>query len=81
MHDDKKERKKIAPIVISIVIIVFCGLFLLGQLAMMLLVPVTIGPGMINCLICGVIIVAVAVVLYLRLKEINGGEEDEASKY
>ena len=81
MNDDKKEFKKIAPIVISIVIIVFCGLFLLGQLAVMFFVPGMIGPGIINCLICGGIIAAVAVVLYLRLKEINGGEEDEASKY
>lgn len=81
MGDNKKEQKKIAPIIISVVIIVCCGLFMLGQLAVMFLVPGMMAPGLINCLICAGIIAAVAVVLYLRLKEINGGEEDEASKY
>lgn len=81
MNDNNRERKKIAPIVICVCIMVCCGLFMLAQIGVMIFVPGMAGPGLINLVVCGVIIGATAVVLYLRLKEIDGGEEDEASKY
>lgn len=78
---DKKSRKKIAPTIITVAVIIFSlayiGLFvtlaaLSHELIVMSVIAIVIYLG-----VCIGIILA----LRERIKEINGGEEDEALKY
>lgn len=78
---DKKSKKKIAPIIVTVAVI----LFSIAYISLFVVLAIT-SPELI-------IMSAIAIVIYLgvctgiilalreRIKEINGGEEDEALKY
>ncbi len=85
MQADTKNRKKIAPIICAGVVIALLLIYL-----MILLFPVLgqeIGDGLAIAvlIICALSLLAVigGVILALRqrLKEIEGGEEEDAKKY
>ena len=76
-HMKKRAGAVTGALIMSILMVLIFGFILWGHsmdplpvpiLALLLMVPVTV-------------IIGIVVVLYNRLKEIEGGEEDEASKY
>ena len=85
MQNDTKNRKKLAPIVITVALVVFLGIFL-ATILLPLISEVygeflavgflLIYGGLIIAAIAGIIIA-----LRQRLKEIEGGEEEDARKY
>lgn len=85
MQDGIKKRKKIAPIVCTLVVIAVLGAYLATVLfpLMELLEGESIGVGifLLYALIIGAVFVGVLLALRQRLKEIEGGEEEEASQY
>lgn len=78
---DKKSKKKIAPIIITIAVI----LFSIAYISLFVVLAVSSPELIIMSAIAIVIYLSVCVGIILslreRLKEINGGEEDEALKY
>lgn len=69
-------KKKIAPIVITAIILIYYGVYF-GVLILIL-------PPILKIIIGIVPLLLAAVMLYVciqRLKEIDGGEEDDISKY
>ena len=85
MPNDTKKRKKLVPIVITVVFVAFLGIFLatiilplIGEIYGEFLAVgfLLIYGGLIVAAIAGIIIA-----LRQRLKEIEGGEEEDARKY
>lgn len=80
-----KTRKKIAPIIIAILTILFMIPFLvLALMAMGFLSMecIAVTPILLGYIIFGlIIIIGIGIALKQRLREIDGGEEDEAKKY
>ena len=83
----KNTRKKIAPVAIAVIVVAYIAP-LLGMAAYAAgLVVVQEGAGMLvpflllYALLGGAVIVGVLYAMAQRLREIDGGEEDEASKY
>lgn len=77
---DTKKRKKgtvIAAVIMTLLMFLLMGLVLWGNTQD----PLPIGVLLIILAIPGVVVVGVVLALKQRLKEIEGGEEDEASKY
>lgn len=83
-------KKKIAPVVAAIVVVAALLPILLMMLGIIglaggeaegAMLVVTLPVLGIYILAVGAIIVGVVIAMYQRLKEIDGGEEDEARKY
>ena len=77
---DTRKRKKgpvIAAVIMTLLMFLLMGLVLWGNTQE----PLPIGILLIILAIPGVVVVGVVLALKQRLKEIEGGEEDEASKY
>lgn len=84
---ERKNRKKIAPVVVAILVavyfapplalVLFAASGLLGMEGGRALVPLLLMYGLIG----GTVVVGVLIAMAQRLREINGGEEDEARKY
>lgn len=83
-NSDKK-RKRAAPLVCAAVIIVFLGLFL--GLLLLPLLDISSGDGavlailVLYALVIVAMIIGVVIALAQRLREIDGGEEDDAKQY
>ena len=83
---DNTSRKKIAAVVVAILVILYMGPLVGVSLAA---VAGLAGEGMtgvlafllVFALIGGAVIVGVLLALAQRLKEIDGGEEEDAKKY
>ena len=82
----KNTKKKIAPIVVAVLVVAYVGP-LVGMAAYAAgLLGAEGGWGVLPFLLLyaaagGAVILGVLVAMAQRLKEIDGGEEDEASKY
>lgn len=78
---NKNSKKKIAPIIITIAVVLFSlayiGVFVGVAIASPETLVMAIIAIVIYLIVCGGIVAA----LRERIKEINGGEEDEALKY
>ena len=78
----KNTKKKIAPVIITVIVVA-----LLGMVAYAAGLAGTQGAGaavpflLLYALVGGAVIVGVVYAMAQRLREIDGGEEDEASKY
>ncbi len=82
----KTTKKKIAPIVTAVLAILFIAPWMFLLLKLMGLLDATAGAAVMFPLLCwlivgGAVIVGVIRALLQRLDEIDGGEEDEASRY
>lgn len=83
---DNTSRKKIAPVVIAILVVLYAGPLVGVALAAMAGLA---GEGMTGVLpfllmyavIGGAVVVGVLLAMAQRLKEIDGGEEEDAKKY
>lgn len=81
-----RNRKKIAPITITVIVVAYVAP-LLGMVAYAAGLAGTEGAGvlapflLLYALAGGAVIVGVVHAMAQRLREIDGGEEDEASKY
>lgn len=83
---DNTSRKKIAPVVIAILVVLYVGPLVGVALAAMAGLA---GEGMTGVLpfllmyavIGGAVVVGVLLAMAQRLKEIDGGEEEDAKKY
>jgi len=82
----KNTKKKIAPIVIAVIVVAYIAP-LLGMAAYAAGLAGSEGAGavvpflLLYALLGGAVIVGVLYAMAQRLREIDGGEEDEASKY
>ncbi|MDD3416916.1 MAG: hypothetical protein PHY47_23470 [Lachnospiraceae bacterium] len=74
---DQHKKKMIAPIVISIFLVVYYSIFFIFAFTLEIPLIVEIVALIVSILSTGV----VAFVLVERLKEIRSGEEDDISKY
>ncbi len=77
-------RKKLAPWIVAIVFILFFGTYIGFLIWTQLLIHEVNGASIIIGLYIAVLaamIVGIIIALRQRLKEINGGEEDEALQY
>lgn len=83
---ENRNRKKIAPVVIAVLVVVYVAP-LVGMVAYAAgLLGAEGGWGVLPFLLLyaavgGAVIVGVLSAMSQRLREIDGGEEDEASKY
>ncbi len=82
----KTTKKKIAPIVITVLAVLFIAPWIVLLLRLMGLLDGKAGMTVMFPLLCwlivgGAVIVGVIQALLQRLDEIDGGEEDEASRY
>ncbi len=82
----KTTKKKIAPIVLAVLAIAFIAPWIVLVLRLMGLLDGKAGVSVMFPLLCWLIvgvavIVGVIKALLQRLDEIDGGEEDEASRY
>lgn len=83
---ENKNRKKIAPIVIAVLVVIYVGP-LVGMVAYAAgLLGAEGGWGILPFLLLyaaagGAVILGVLYAMAQRLREIDGGEEDEAKKY
>ena len=84
MMENKRNRKKIAPWIVTLVFIVFLGTYI-GVLIFAQLqareVPFTVVFIGLYIVLLAAMIVGIILALRQRLKEIDGGEEDEALQY
>ena len=82
----KNTKKKIAPVIITVIVVAYVSP-LLGMVAYAAGLAGTQGAGaavpflLLYALVGGAVIVGVVYAMAQRLREIDGGEEDEASKY
>ena len=82
----RNTNKKIAPIIVTI-IVVLCIAPVICLIAYLAGIAVFEGFGavlpflLLYALIGGAVLVGIILAMRQRLREINGGEEDEASKY
>lgn len=83
---DNRRKKKIAPVVVAILVILYMG----PLMVMLAMAAGFIGAheagGLVPFLLLyafsgGTVIVGVLWAMFQRLREIDGGEEDEAKKY
>lgn len=82
----KTTRKKIAPIVVTVLVIAYIAPMLLAVLWSMGLWSGGERVAVMFPLLCwlvvgGAVIVGILKALFQRLQEIDGGEEEDASKY
>ncbi len=83
----KNTKKKIAPVVVAVLVVAYVGpLVAMISYAAGLLGAEVGGWGVLPFLLLyaavgGAVIVGVLAAMTQRLREIDGGEEDEASKY
>ena len=83
---DNRSKKKIAPVVVAVLVVLYVGP-MIGMLAMAAgLVGAEGGQAVVPFLLLyafagGAVIVGVLYAMAQRLREIDGGEEDEARKY
>ena len=78
---DKKSKKKIAPVIITIAVILFSIAYISLFVVLAVSSPELIIMSAIAIVIYLSVCVGIILALRERLKEINGGEEDEALKY
>ena len=78
---DKKSKKKIAPIIITIAVILFSIAYISLFVVLAVSSPELIIMSAIAIVIYLCVCVGIILALRERIKEINGGEEDEALKY
>ena len=78
---DKKSKKKIAPIIITIAVILFSIAYISLFVVLAVSSPELIIMSAIAIVIYLSVCVGIILALRERIKEINGGEEDEALKY
>ena len=85
MQNDTKRRKKKAPIICAVVVIVLLGSFLATILFPLIgeVVGEALAVGFLLIYGGGIVAVIVGVVVALRqrLREIEGGEEEDAKQY
>ena len=83
---DNRRKKKIAPVVVSILVILYMG----PLMVMLAMAAGFIGAHeaggimpffLLYAFSGGAVIVGVLRAMFQRLREIDGGEEDEAKKY
>lgn len=74
---DNHEKKMIAPIIITILVIVYYIIYFAVIISVLPIAFLKIIFGIIPALLSGVMIY----VCLQRIKEIKGGEEDDLSKY
>ncbi len=82
----KTTKKKVAPIVITVLVIAYMAPMLVIILWAMGLMDREMGTAVLFPLLCwlvvgGAVIVGVLKALGQRLREIDGGEEEDASQY
>lgn len=73
----KKRNKKIAPIVVTIIVLLYLSMMAIGWFTSDTPLSIKILVAVIPIALGGVI----TFVLIERIDEINGGEEDDLSKY
>ncbi len=78
---DKKSKKKIAPIIVTIAVILFSIAYISLFVVLAVSSPELIIMSAIAIVIYLSVCVGIILALRERIKEINGGEEDEALKY
>ncbi|MBQ3128831.1 MAG: hypothetical protein IJC13_07330 [Clostridia bacterium] len=78
---DKKARKKLAPIIITIAVVIFSLAYVSFFVFLAVSAPETLIVSVIAIVIYLGVCIGVVAALRERIKEINGGEEDEALKY
>ena len=78
---DKKARKKLAPIIITIAVVIFSLAYVSFFVFLAVSAPETLIVSLIAIVIYLGVCIGVVAALRERIKEINGGEEDEALKY
>lgn len=87
MQNNTKNKKKIAPIIITVAIVLYMVPLLLVCLKLMGAITFDMGdivalPILLIYVLVGLaIIVGIIVALHQRMKEIDSGEEEEARKY
>ncbi len=77
----KKPNKYVAPTVCAVLVILLMTFYLALFLFVSFVAPIPIPFLLLYILIPGTVIVGVIVALRQRYKEIEGGEEDDASQY
>lgn len=82
----KTTKKKIAPIVITVLVLLYIVPLIVMVLGLMGLLDQDEGVAVMFPLLCWLVVGSAVVVgvlkaLRQRLREIDGGEEDEAAKY
>ncbi len=82
----KTTRKKIAPIVVTMLVLLYMVPLVVMVLGLMGLLDHGEGVAVMFPLLCwlvvgGAVIVGILKALRQRLREIDGGEEDDASQY
>ena len=77
----RDQKKKYGPLIATAVVIVFMGVVIALQIWGEIVEPMPIPLVLIFLAIPFVVIVGTVMALIQRLKEIEGGEENEASKY
>lgn len=78
---DKITKKKIAPIIITIGVVIFSLAYICFFVYLAISAPETLIASVIAIVIYLGVCIGVIAALRERIKEINGGEEDEALKY
>ena len=78
---DKKSKKKIAPIIVTIAVVLFSIAYISLFVFLAVSSPELIIMSAIAIVIYLSVCVGIVLALRERIKEINGGEEDEALKY
>ncbi len=78
---DNKSKKKIAPIIITIGIVIFSLAYISFFVLLAISAPETLIVSVIAIVVYLGVCIGVIAALRERIKEINGGEEDEALKY
>lgn len=85
MQDTTKKSKKKAPVICAVVVIAVLGIFLATILFPLLGESygewIAVGFLLIYALVIVAVIVGVAAALCQRLREIEGGEEEDAKRY
>lgn len=85
MPGNSKRRRKTAPVICAVVVVAFLGVFLGAILWPLLGLGTEDGAAVVILALYALVILAVmigvVVALRQRLREIDGGEEDEARKY
>lgn len=78
---DKMTKKKIAPIIITIAVVIFSLAYVSLFVYLAVSSPETLIVSVIAIVVYLGVCIGVIAALRERIKEINGGEEDEALKY
>ena len=78
---DRKARKKLAPIIITIAVVIFSLAYVSLFVFLAVSAPETLIVSVIAIVVYLGVCIGVVAALRERIKEINGGEEDEALKY